>query len=195
VRYAILGSFARTLVAEAYASFCESEQQEDRPTDDLDMPGAGEDWLDFAPEPTPEAVAIAAQAITRIEQHVGMSVEALYEHCSGACAVSVRRCQRSTHSPEHFGSDLAMQYVGTGVAWSDDHATSLDLPHGESGLYSRADFGLPEPECGESGYTACPCCGYDTISSDMSKPELCSDCIEAQCDADGSEPRCDCGED
>lgn len=27
-----------------------------------------------------------------------------------------------------------------------------------------------------SGHTLCPQCGYDTISSDMSKPELCSDC-------------------
>lgn len=41
-----------------------------------------------------------------------------------------------------------------------------------------------------SGYTACPCCGYDTISDDMSKPELCSDCLEHGCAADGSTEGC-----
>lgn len=42
-----------------------------------------------------------------------------------------------------------------------------------------------------SGYTACPCCGYDTVSDDVEKPELCSDCIDAGCDADGESPCCD----
>jgi hypothetical protein len=35
-----------------------------------------------------------------------------------------------------------------------------------------------------SGYTSCPCCGYDTVSSDTSKPEQCSDCDDAGCDED-----------
>lgn len=41
-----------------------------------------------------------------------------------------------------------------------------------------------------AGYTSCPCCGYDTISSDATAPEMCSDCEEAGCEADGSEPAC-----
>jgi hypothetical protein len=32
-----------------------------------------------------------------------------------------------------------------------------------------------------SGYTLCPCCGFDTVSSDETEPELCSDCEEAGC--------------
>jgi hypothetical protein len=32
-----------------------------------------------------------------------------------------------------------------------------------------------------SGYTQCECCGDDTISSDMSKPEPCELCAEAGC--------------
>ena len=42
-----------------------------------------------------------------------------------------------------------------------------------------------------SGYTscACPTCMEITVSSDMSKPELCSDCEQAGCDGDG-ECRC-----
>ncbi len=51
-----------------------------------------------------------------------------------------------------------------------------------------------EALCAAAGYTQCPCCGYDTISSDSSKPELCSDCEEAGCEADGSEALCDCGD-
>ena len=41
-----------------------------------------------------------------------------------------------------------------------------------------------------SGYTVCPCCGFDTISNDMNDPELCSDCEEAGCEKDGSDPHC-----
>lgn len=41
-----------------------------------------------------------------------------------------------------------------------------------------------------SGYVLCPCCGYDTVADDDTKPELCSDCIEHGCEEDGSEPRC-----
>lgn len=49
------------------------------------------------------------------------------------------------------------------------------------------DSERPHPQ---SGYTACPCCGYDTISSDMTTPELCGDCEEAGCDPGGEEPLC-----
>jgi hypothetical protein len=40
---------------------------------------------------------------------------------------------------------------------------------------------------GEAGYTHCACrdCFDETVSSDETKPELCSLCEEAGCDADG----------
>lgn len=39
----------------------------------------------------------------------------------------------------------------------------------------------------ESGYTHCACstCFEIAVSSDMSKPELCSACEESGCDGDG----------
>lgn len=43
-----------------------------------------------------------------------------------------------------------------------------------------------------SGYTQCPCCGDDTVSSDVTKPELCELCEEAGCEPDGSD-YCQCG--
>lgn len=42
-----------------------------------------------------------------------------------------------------------------------------------------------------SGYTQCPCCGDDTISSDMAKPELCELCEAAGCEIPTSDD-CDC---
>lgn len=185
VRYAIIESFTRTMVALAYADFCESEFQEGRPTDDLAMASMGADWLDCTPEPTPEAHAIAAMAIARIEAHVLCSIEALYEHACGACAVSTRRrCDKRTHTPEHFGSDVAMQYFETGVSWSDDHAAELDLPHSESQLYSRTDFGLPElPEDDTSGYCDCACRDCMEIAIGKHGVALCHECQEAGCSA------------
>jgi hypothetical protein len=44
-------------------------------------------------------------------------------------------------------------------------------------------------ERGQSGYTSCPCCGYDTISDDVTEPEMCSECEEAGCEED--EPACE----
>lgn len=43
-------------------------------------------------------------------------------------------------------------------------------------------WGTPEPQ---SGYTPCACrdCMDTTVSSDMSKPELCSECKDAGCTA------------
>lgn len=40
----------------------------------------------------------------------------------------------------------------------------------------------------ESGYTDCACrdCFDIAISSDVRKPELCEDCVAADCDADGA---------
>lgn len=37
-----------------------------------------------------------------------------------------------------------------------------------------------------AGYTYCPCCGIDSMND-----ELCAYCEEAECEEDGSEPRCD----
>jgi hypothetical protein len=43
-----------------------------------------------------------------------------------------------------------------------------------------------------SGYTLCPCCGYDTISNSMARPELCSDCKAAGCTRRGGNRKTGC---
>lgn len=45
-----------------------------------------------------------------------------------------------------------------------------------------------------SGYTYCPCCGDETVSSDMAYPELCLLCEEAECDPDANDCLCADGE-
>lgn len=41
-----------------------------------------------------------------------------------------------------------------------------------------------------SGYVLCPCCGFETVATDDTIPELCSDCEEHGCGSDGSDPCC-----
>jgi hypothetical protein len=41
------------------------------------------------------------------------------------------------------------------------------------------------------GYAQCACCGYDCVSNDTRLPTLCSECAEAGCDLEGSDPQCD----
>lgn len=44
----------------------------------------------------------------------------------------------------------------------------------------------------ESGYTDCACrdCFEIAVSDDMAKPDLCNECEEAGCDADGKSECC-----
>ncbi len=44
------------------------------------------------------------------------------------------------------------------------------------------------------GYIHCPCCGYDTVATDDTVPELCSECETGGCELDGSDPQCECGQ-
>jgi hypothetical protein len=142
----IIASFTRTLFVDAYASFVERAQEDREPIDDLPRAGAGEDWMDHAPETPLWTESEAQTAIDRIES-MGRTVERLYELASESCARDARSCVRKRHNPEQFGHYLAMQYVGHGVAWDDDHAMRLHLPHGEGPFVGcRADAGLPERE-------------------------------------------------
>lgn len=47
-----------------------------------------------------------------------------------------------------------------------------------------------------SGYVLCPCCGYETVASDDTVPELCFACEESGCSIDTGalDAPCDCRE-
>ncbi len=152
-RSEIIGSFTRIMFVQAYASFVDRCYEDKEDTDDLPQAGSGEDWMDHSPATPPECTAACLAYIAEIEAHTGVTVEALYWSACMACNREGHTCRK--HSPDAFGSDMAMQFVGTGVAWNDDHAMRLDLPYSEGYLVcSRTEAGLPETDpdvCGDCG--------------------------------------------
>jgi hypothetical protein len=185
----IIDSFTRTLFVEAYAAFVDDLASDGEDTDDMPQAHGGEDWMDAAPVTPDWVTPVALVKLAAIEAHLGESVESLYSRASAHCAGQLPKCNRSRHTADQFGYCLAMQYVGHGVAWSDDHARELDLPDGDSiHLGSRTDCGLPEVEEEEEedttgGYTDCAC--RDCFEVAIGKPgvALCHGCEEAGCEA------------
>ena len=144
-RRQIIDSFTRTLFVQAYATFVEQANEDGEDTSDLPQPGPGEDWMDSAPETPESAVQAGLDGIAAIEKRYGVPIEELAFIASEECLKT--RCHASRdHNAEAFGHYLAMQYVGHGVSWSDDHAMQLDLPHGEFNIGSREEAGLPPTE-------------------------------------------------
>lgn len=149
VRSEIIGFFTRTMFIQAYASFVERLHEDDESTDDLPEPGSGEDWANYAPETSRQCEVECEAFIAEIEAKCG-DLDALWIKAGKACnggpvpGKPWRKC-RGNHTVESFGHYLAMQYVGHGVCWNDDHIMDLDLPHSEGFMiFSRSDAGLGE---------------------------------------------------
>lgn len=124
---------ARAFFVMAYADFVESEIENDG---DTGLPRAmnGEDWYDVAPEAPIYAYVLAGEMVARIEATNGKSVYRLAEMAQEAD--EARALARGKFVPEfsaeEFGRDLAMQYMGTGCSWFDDHADfPLEVPQHE----------------------------------------------------------------
>lgn len=124
----------------------------------LPRPGAGGDWDDYAPETPPNAYALAGELWAMLEHENGCSVYVLANHAAAAdnpcqrcrgrgqacklpgvmsayfeeCEECNGRGSTSEVDSEEFGSDLAMQAMGHGVSWFDDHKRfELKVPHVE----------------------------------------------------------------
>jgi hypothetical protein len=142
----ILDGMARTLFLLAYADFVEREIEDGNNVDDLPRPGGGEDWDDYAPETPLSAREAATTAAIALCGQNGCALPELYRRAMIACGDA--RCQRAKeHTPEAFGSDLAMMVTGQGVSWFDDHArfplhSSLYF---EFCIGDRVEAGLKEP--------------------------------------------------
>lgn len=143
-RQKIIDSFTRTLFVQAYASFVEQELEDGADVDDLPYASHGENWMDVAPESPESMIQVGLDALARITSHTGHGVETMFAIATRDCAANGRKCTTSRHTPDEFGYCLAMQYVGHGVGWNDNHATRLDLPYGEFNICSREECGLPE---------------------------------------------------
>jgi len=182
----IIESFTRTLFVEAYAAFVDELASDGEDTDDMPQAGPGDDWMDAAPVTPDWVTPVALEAVMRIERTWNRHVEQMYDAATKAC-LSTRHKGCTRHTPDMFGHYLAMQYVGHGVSWGDDHALRIEVPYGESiQLSSRTECGLPEvvdDDDTSGGYTDCAC--RDCFEIAIGKPgkALCHGCEEHGCEA------------
>lgn len=145
-RDSFLEGAARAFFVCAYADFVEeghstdNELSEDEREARLALPRAmmGSDWYDCAPETPINAYVLAGELWA-----------GLY-HLNGEAGPYslVLRAEEADGKPvdaEEFGRDLAMQAMGTGVSWFDDHAKfPIKVPHIECNQCTFGDeaFGL-----------------------------------------------------
>lgn len=108
VRDTVITAMARALFVQAYAS---REEEAGRGI------GPGEDWTDHAPPTTAAAWYAAEKLGNAIEKLNLIGLNTLY----GACAAYYPSEHRVEPQPDDFGFYLAMQSVGSGLAWADDH--------------------------------------------------------------------------
>ena len=132
----ILKGMARALWVTSYADWAESQGRKKR----VRMPRVGGDW-DAVAGRTPSTANEAAQDLyVLFERENDKPMYALFED---AIHADTRRAEESVPSsrhrgpivisPEEFGHYLAMQALGHGVSWFDDHAEfDLEFPSFEA---------------------------------------------------------------
>lgn len=81
---------------------------------------SGQQILDIMPPVPAEAKRMASDLAKKFESANGASLTTLYGRA--LAADNEAGGPRRHNSPEHFGSDLALQATGNGVSWFDDHA-------------------------------------------------------------------------
>lgn len=149
----IVKQMSRSLFVAAYADAIEQGELEG------DGAGPGQDWMDVAPE-TPERFLFEAWRLTgKIEQINRMSLICLFAQACKADGESYEDIIARWHDDalteadwkylNDFGHYLAMQSLGHGVSWFDDHEKfPLHLPLIECVIVS-GDVALPNS--GQSG--------------------------------------------
>lgn len=132
---------AKAFFSTAYADYVEEGNSTDNELSDderearlsLNKPGAGEDWMDYLPPIPPNAYALAGElwnALHKANGEAGVySLSLRAEHADGVAP-----------DPEQFGHYLAMQAMGHGVSWFDDHKTfKIKVPSIECSQCSFSD--------------------------------------------------------
>lgn len=108
----ILKSMARALFVSEYVNRAEEEEDDFG----LDTPGFGGDWMDVAPNTPRSAMQSAVRLAKQIMSLNGLSMSALYYLASNISGYRYKE-----PDPEDFGYSIAMQAVGHGVSWKDNH--------------------------------------------------------------------------
>jgi hypothetical protein len=130
-RDAWLEGAARAFFVTAYADHvedCEREVDYDYP-----RPGPGEDWCDYAPETPANAYALAGELWNALRAANGEA--GVY-----SLVLRAEAADGKAPDPELFGHYLAMQSMGHGVSWFDDHAAfPMVIPHLEVSQFTFFD--------------------------------------------------------
>ena len=142
IRNQIVESMARTLYVCAYADFIDNAREDGEDVDDLPRaPRDERDWMDCAPETSDKAREVAKRLALAIEGRAKATLAELYRDASEECAEQKNICSRGYHTVDLFGHYLAMQALGHGVAWSDNHAPlTFETPSASFHIGCREDL-------------------------------------------------------
>jgi hypothetical protein len=100
---------------------------------------SGRDICEIAPKTPRGALHAALRIAGHIEQASGMGLASLFAAAVRADGGDPDAIDWQGDDAAHFGSDLAMMAMGTGVSWFDDHAEfALVVPHCAEGIAYRA---------------------------------------------------------
>lgn len=132
-REAILGGMASALWVTSWASYCEelSPARQAKLREEGLIPGGGGDWADAAPSTPPTAQLAAKRLAQAFEERNGVTIQKLFER-----AMEADGGVGTSKKADLFGHYLAMQALGNGVSWFDDHAQfPLEFP-----FYTEANY-------------------------------------------------------
>ncbi len=134
-RDTVIHHAARAFFVSAYADYCENEPR----GESCARASCGDDWMDIAPEATPlEAYVLAGEMWASIEAASKINMFALAARANQADGGEYEI--GDDFDAEHFGHYLAMQYMGHGVSWFDDHEEfEIEIPYSEVS-YLSFDF-------------------------------------------------------
>lgn len=129
VREQIILAMAHTFFIHALSSEIESNSSGDQATNHgkLGRPMSGESWESIYPDNLRprSAVDLAMRCAAWIEEKSGVGLETSYARC-----LLRNISPREPAGADSFGHALAMEIMGTGVAWADSHDEhDLELPN------------------------------------------------------------------
>jgi len=133
---------ARAFFVTAYADYVEEANSTDNDlTHDermarlaLPRAKAKQDWMNVAPTTPPNAYALAGELWAKLEHENKCNVYQL------AALATLADGNKEDIDADSFGHYLAMQAMGHGVSWFDDHEKfDLKVPHIECSMCSFSD--------------------------------------------------------
>jgi hypothetical protein len=132
VKSLIIETMARAYFVCEYAD--EMEGREDDHS--YLVAGAGDDWMEVAPETPEDYIPYASKVYDQITPDPAKCL----------LAMNLSECERNA---DDFGHYLAMEMMGHGVSWDDGMFTphhGLELPHTGSSDLLPCEYFRPEPQ-------------------------------------------------